>query len=71
MAKFVALLAAALLLTAGCMPVSLAQSAEENPVAAAQATVPAKLWIDMSMGPQLLDWYNGVAQPPTSPAPTM
>ncbi len=63
MAKVVALLAAALLLTAGCMPVSMAQSAEENPVAAAQATVPAKLWIDMSMGPQLLDWYNGVAQP--------
>ena len=63
MARVVAFLAA-LLLATGCMPISLAQSMEEaNQSAEGQAAVAAKLWIDMSMGPQLLDWYNGVAQP--------
>jgi hypothetical protein len=45
------------LLMAGCVPVSAAQSLEE------ETPTPALtgLWIDMSMGPQIVDLFNGMA----------
>ena len=68
MTRVTALLAVVLLLISGCMPVSKAQSVVEanTPAAEVVRAAPAaqpKLWIDMSMGPQVLGWYNDLAQP--------
>lgn len=65
MGRVLTFLAAALLLLAGCVPVSRAESlAEEQASLDVQAiTAQTGLWIDMSMAPQLIDWYNGVARP--------
>ncbi len=51
----VKLLFVIMLLSAGCVPVAAAQ-----PQASPDPRL-AELWIDMSMGPQLVDLFNGVA----------
>lgn len=65
MGRVLTLLAAALLVLAGCMPVSRAESLAEDTLATDAQAIAAQagLWIDMSMGPQLIDWYNEVARP--------
>ena len=56
MTRFTAFLAAALLLISGCMPTTLAQEVVTEPV-----VEPPGLWIDLSMGPELVDWFNAAA----------
>lgn len=45
-----------MLLSAGCVPVSAAQTPQQAPDPRLTG-----LWIDMSMGPQVVDLFNGVA----------
>jgi hypothetical protein len=52
------LIAALALLLSGCAPVLMAQSKANS---SAQPLATAHLWIDMSMGPQLVDWFNRTA----------
>ena len=56
MTRLMALLAAALVLVSGCTPTSLAQGVVDEVEAE-----PPGLWIDMSMGPELIDWFNRAA----------
>lgn len=54
----IAALLLVVLLGAGCVPVSHAQSVPESEVEALDG-----LWIDMSMGPEMIKWFNENARP--------
>lgn len=60
MTRLMALLAAALVMVSGCTPTSLAQGIEEE---AATPPPPPRLWMDVSMGAELLEWFNETAHP--------
>lgn len=64
----IAALLLVVLLGAGCVPVSLAQSVNEPDVNELDVRDPALealdgLWIDMSMGPEMINWFNEHARP--------
>lgn len=64
----IAALLLVLLLGAGCVPVSRAQSVTETEVSEPEVRDPQMkaldgLWIDMSMGPEMITWFNENARP--------